>query len=233
MPETITPSCPARWYRLGGALLALLLSGPAALAQLSGAYTINSALPTGGTNYASFGAAATALTTSGVSGPVTFAVSGGPYTEQLRLPAIAGSSATNRITFDGGGRTLQFQTTAATAPAVVTLDGADYVTLNNLNITALTSSIASWGVQLVNNADNNVVSNCTVTTGVAFNCAGIVSGASSSSITAAGATANQNVTISGNTVQGGYYGIVAMGNTVAAPTPGVDRSRRSAGGGGT
>ncbi|MDO7850541.1 CARDB domain-containing protein [Hymenobacter convexus] len=221
MSETTTMPRPARWYRLGGALLALLLSGPAALAQLSGAYTINSALPTGGTNYASFGAAATALTTSGVSGPVTFAVSSGPYTEQLRLPAITGSSATNRITFNGNGRTIQFTPTVAAAPAVMTLDGADYITLNNLNVTALAGSTASWGVQLVNNADNNVVSNCTVTCGVAFNCAGIVSGASTTSITAAGATANQNVTITGNTVQGGYYGIVAMGNTAAAPTPGV------------
>ncbi|MDO7844965.1 right-handed parallel beta-helix repeat-containing protein [Hymenobacter sp. M29] len=222
MSETTTMMPrPARWYRLGGALLALLLSGPAALAQLSGAYTINSALPTGGTNYASFGAAATALTTSGVSGPVTFAVSGGPYTEQLKLPAITGSSATNRVTFNGNGRTLQFTPTVAAEPAVVILNGADFITLNNLNVTALTGTTASWGVQLVNNADNNVVSNCTVTAGIAFNCAGIVSGASTTSITGAGATANQNVTISGNTVQGGYYGIVAMGNTAAAPTPGV------------
>ncbi|MBF9141716.1 beta strand repeat-containing protein [Hymenobacter properus] len=219
MAETTTLPRPARWYRLGGALLALLLSGPAALAQLSGAYTINDAQPTGGTNFASFSAAAAALTTSGVSGPVTFSVSGGPYTEQLRLPVITGSSATNRITFNGNGRTLQFLSATAAEPATVSLNGADYVTVNNLNV--MSGATAGWGIQLVNNADNNVVSNCTVTSGVAFNCGGIVSGAAATSITAAGATANQNVTITGNTVQGGYYGISVMGNTVAAPTPGV------------
>jgi hypothetical protein len=211
----------ARWSRLGGALLALLLSGPAALAQLSGAYTINSALPTGGTNYPSFTAAATALAAGGVSGPVTFSVSGGPYTEQLRLPVIAGTSATNRVIFNGNGRTIQYMPLLAAEPAVVTLNGADFVTLNNLNVTALPNGVAGWGVQLVNNADNNTVSNCTITCGVAFTNAGIVSGASATSITGAGTTANQNVTITGNTVQGGYYGIVAMGATTAAPTPGV------------
>jgi hypothetical protein len=221
MSEKITVLQPARWFRLGAALLALLLSGPAALAQLSGAYTINSALPTGGTNYTSFTAAAAALAAGGVSGPVTFSVSGGPYTEQLRLPIITGTSATNRVTFNGNGRTIQYMPLVAAEPAVVTLNGADFITLNNLNVTALPNGAAGWGVQLVNNADNNVVSNCTVTSGVSFTNAGIVSGASTSSITGAGATANQNVTITGNTVQGGYYGIVVTGNTATAPTPGV------------
>jgi hypothetical protein len=221
MPETTTLPLPARWYRLGAALLALLLSGPAALAQLSGAYTINSALPTGGTNYASFTTAATALVSLGVSGPVTFSVSGGPYTEQLRLLPIPGASATNRVTFNGNGRTIQFMPVLAAEPAVVTLAGADFITLNNLSVTALPNGVAGWGVQLVNNADNNVVSNCTVTCEVLPSCAGIVSGASANIITGAGTAANQNVSITGNTVQGGYYGIVVMGATAAAPTPGV------------
>ena len=40
-------------------------------AQLNGVYTINSAVPTGGTNYQTFTAFATALNSQGVSGPVT------------------------------------------------------------------------------------------------------------------------------------------------------------------
>jgi CARDB/Secretion system C-terminal sorting domain len=212
-----------RGWRLAGALATLLLSGPAALAQLSGSYTINDALPTGGTNYASFSAAASALTTSGVSGPVTFSVSGGPYTEQLRLPAITGSSATNRITFNGNGRTIQFNATVAAEPAVITLNGADFVTLSNLTVTATGGATGTygWGIQLVGNADNDVVTGCTVNSGVAFNCAGIVSAATSTSMTSNGTTANQNVTITGNTINGGYYGIVTMGNSTTAPTPGI------------
>ncbi|MBF9144102.1 CARDB domain-containing protein [Hymenobacter properus] len=209
--------------RAAGVLVALLLSGPAALAQLSGAYTINSAQPTGGTNYASFGAAASDLATRGVSGPVTFSVSGGPYVEQLRLPAIAGSSATNRITFDGNGRTIQFQATVAAEPAVITLNGADFVTLNNLTVVATGGATGTygWGIQLVNNADDNVVSNCTVTCNTTASCAGIVSAATATSMTSTGTTASQKLTLSGNTVNGGTYGIVAMGNTSSAPTPGI------------
>ena len=223
MLQPFTTPTSRRW-RVAGALAALLLSGPAALAQLSGTYTINNALPTGGTNYASFAAAASALTTGGVSGPVTFNVSGGPYTEQLRLPVIVGSSATNRITFNGNGRTIQFAANVATAPAVVILDGADYVTVNNLVVTATgagTSSAPGWGIQLVNNADNNVVTGCTVNSGVAFNCAGIVSSGNSNGTTATGATTNQNVTITGNTINGGYYGISVMGNSATSPNAGV------------
>ena len=43
-------------------------------AQLSGTYTIDSATTTSGTNYQSFTAAVSALTTNGVSGAVTFNV---------------------------------------------------------------------------------------------------------------------------------------------------------------
>ncbi|RZK56584.1 MAG: hypothetical protein EOO59_09670, partial [Hymenobacter sp.] len=64
---------------------------------LSGAYTINSASPTAGTNFASFGDAATRLNLDGISGPTTFAVTGGPYTEQFLLGQVSGSSATNTI----------------------------------------------------------------------------------------------------------------------------------------
>ncbi|MBH8569043.1 T9SS type A sorting domain-containing protein [Microvirga sp. STS02] len=212
----------APWGRVA-ALGALLLSGPAALAQLSGTYTINDAQATGGTNYASFAAAATALNTNGVSGPVTFNVSGGPYTEQLRLQAVVGTSATNRITINGNGRTIQYNATVLTEPAVVTLNGTDYVTLNNLTVVATGGGTGSygWGIQLVNNADNDAVSNCTVTCGVTFNCAGIVSSGSASNMTGTGATTNQNLSITNNTVTGGYYGITAVGNSTTAPTPGI------------
>ncbi|MBP9180934.1 MAG: right-handed parallel beta-helix repeat-containing protein, partial [Bacteroidia bacterium] len=68
---------------------------------LSGNYTIN---PSGSglTNYTTFTAARTDLVNCGVSGPVTFTVSAGTYTEQVLLTAISGASSTNTITFDGG-----------------------------------------------------------------------------------------------------------------------------------
>ena len=217
--------------RLGGGLAALLLllTSPAAFAQLSGAYTINSTQPTAGTNYASFTAAAAALTTGGVSGPVTFTVSGGPYTEQVSLGPITGSTAASRVTFNGGGSVIQFGSNTATQRAVVTLNGADFVTINNLAVDATVGGTSTatygWGIQLLNNSENNVISNCTVTaalTGTTTNFAGIVSNASTTSLTTTGATASQNLTLQNNTVTGGYSGItvVGTGNT-GAPILGV------------
>jgi Right handed beta helix region/CARDB len=226
---------PGRVLAVGLSLAALLTAAPGAHAQtpLSGNYTINNAQPTGGTNFASFTDAAAALTANGVSGPVTIGVSGGPYLEQVSLPVITGSSSINRLTINGNGRTLRFSPTNSAQRAVLTLNGTDFVTLNNLVVDAAnagTPGTYGWGIQLLNSADNNVVSGCTVTATTsgstsanATNFAGIVANASTTSLTSAatGVTANQNLTLQNNTVMGGYYGIVAVGTSASAPMGGV------------
>jgi hypothetical protein len=90
---------------------ALVLLTMPAFAQLSGTYTIDPA-GSGSTNYLSFTDAVSALTTSGVSGPVTFNVAAGTYNEQITIGAITGSSATNRVTFQ--------KAPSASSPAVLT-----------------------------------------------------------------------------------------------------------------
>lgn len=100
---------------------ALVLLTMPAFAQLSGTYTINPA-GTGTSNYASFSAAVTALTTSGVSGAVTFNVAQGTYTEQVTINAITGTSTTNKITFKAA--------TTNTLPVNVTFAGATAATNN-------------------------------------------------------------------------------------------------------
>jgi hypothetical protein len=203
-----------------GALLAIMLPNSAAWAQaLSGAYTINSAAPTAGTNFASFTAAAAALNTNGVSGPVTLTVSGGPYTEQISLNQLSGSSATNRVTINGGGRTLQFGSSTSAQRAVITLNGTDYVTINNLLVDATEGGTSTatygWGIQLLNAADNVTISNCTVTSSLVststVNFAGIVANNSATSPTGGG-NAGSNLTVENNTIIGGYYGIKVVGN---------------------
>ena len=57
-------------------------------ALAGGAYTINNQLPTAGTNFASFTAAAAALNNGGVAGAATFSVLNGPYTEQFLLNEV-------------------------------------------------------------------------------------------------------------------------------------------------
>lgn len=157
-------SAAKRWSRLAGAGL-LLLAGLKAQAQtsnaLSGTYTINSAQPTGGTNFANFTSVATRLVADGVSGPVTFTVSGGPYDEQFALGVVPGASATNTVTINGGGSTIKYSAASTSQRAVVLLNGADYVTLNNLVVDA-TAGTYGYGIHLTNNADNNRITNNTV-----------------------------------------------------------------------
>jgi hypothetical protein len=198
----------------------LVLAGLGAQAQaLSGAYTINSALPTGGTNFASFTEVASRLSFSGVAGPVTIAVTGGPYTEQFLLGTIPGTSATNTIVVNGGGSTLQFASANTNQRAVVQLNGADYVTISNLVINA-TGGTYGYGIQLTSNADNNTISNNTINSDLAAtstNFAGIVLSGTATSASSTGDVGSGNL-IQGNTVNGGYYSITLFGNATTLST---------------
>ena len=152
--------------RLAAAAL-VLLSLPV-FSQLSGTYTIDPS-GTGTTNYASFTAAVSALTTSGVSGPVTFNVAAGTYSEQIVIGAITGSSATNRVTFQKaptatGAAVLTFAATS-TANYTVQLTAASNLTFKDLTLanTAATGQtvggIVEYGgstsnIQFINNTFN-------------------------------------------------------------------------------
>ena len=70
-------------------------------AQLSGTYTINGGQATAGTNFQTFSAAWSALTSQGVNGAVVFNCVEGTYTEQVYYynNSIAGTSTTNTVTF--------------------------------------------------------------------------------------------------------------------------------------
>jgi parallel beta-helix repeat protein len=207
-------SATQRWSGALGTGLLLLASLGAQAQALSGAYTINGAQPTGGTNFATFTEVASRLSISGVAGPVTIAVTGGPYTEQFLLGTIPGVSATNTIVVNGGGSTLQFAPSNTNQRAVVLLNGADYVTLDNLIINA-TGGTYGFGIQLTSAADNNRITNNTINadlTATSTNFAGIVVSGSATSAVGAGDAGSSN-TIEGNTVTGGYYGISVVGSS--------------------
>jgi gliding motility-associated-like protein len=183
---------------------------------VSGTYTINSAVVTGGTNFQSFSDAVSFIE-CGVSGPVVFNVvtGSGPYDEQVVIPAIPGASATNTITFNGNGATIHYKSTVNTKPAVIKLDGADYITINNLKITADGSGYSEYGfgIHLTNDADFNTISNCTILSDLlsdAQNFTGItISGGNF--FTDEDSKCDNN-TISGNTITGGFYGITLYGS---------------------
>ncbi|PZF73696.1 beta strand repeat-containing protein [Taibaiella soli] len=196
-------------------LLTLCASVPGAYAQLAGGtYTINSAQLTGGANFASFTDAATALG-AGVSGPVVINVASasGPYTEQVTIPLIPGSSTTNTVTINGNGNALNYAATGSPY-ATLSLNNADYVTINNLTVGS-TGTAGGFAIQLINNADHNTISNCTVNMAAStFSFNGICINGSTSISTITNSLCDSN-TISNNTINGGYYGITVIGDPAA------------------
>lgn len=108
------------------ALLSLTALLPA---QLSGNYTID---PAGGPGiYVTFQDAVNAAVSSGVSGPVTFVVNPGTYTESVSIVQIPGASATNTVTF------------LALVPGLVHLVGA---TTHTFSFSGVTAARAGWVV---------------------------------------------------------------------------------------
>lgn len=183
---------------------------------VTGTFTINSALPTGGANFTSFNDAVNYIK-CGISGPVTFNVSGGPYAEQVTIPAIGGASAINTITFNGNGATLAYNTSDANNRTAIILNGAKHLIIDSLNVDVSAGSYG-WGILLMNRADSNIIRRCTITTntsGTSENYIGILINGTATptfSTGSAGNNGNGNL-ISGNTINGGYYGIFVYGST--------------------
>ncbi|MFC5269454.1 T9SS type A sorting domain-containing protein [Adhaeribacter terreus] len=172
---------------------------------LSGNYTINKNAAASATNFTSVIAAVQALATCGVSGPVTFTVApnSGPYAGVVTLPVISGTSATNKITFEGNGNIISGSGTQG----LLTFNGADHVKVNNFRLDVDQAS-TGHGVFFTNASDNDIVSNCTVNLSVASTAleqSGIRAGASG------GNNAN-NLLLQNNIVNGGTYGIILFGN---------------------
>ena len=181
-----------------------------------GTYTINSALPTSGSNFHSFSDFGTAIQYA-ISGPVIVNVTAGTYNEKLYLNEICGVSSTNTITINGNGATLNYVSSNTNNRGIITLDGTDYVTINNLNLKGYSTSATNyaWGVFITNNADNDTISNCTITldsNATTSNYAGIVT---SGSFTNPLFTPSEcdYVSLTNNTVNGGLYGITIVGDT--------------------
>jgi hypothetical protein len=127
---------------------------------MSGTYTINPAIATGGTNFSSFADATSELNACGVSSPVTINIAPGLYIERLHLFSVPGASATNTITFNGtGADTLVWDQTGP--QATVLIDNTPHVTLNGMIIANLVSA-EGWGVLVTNNSDTVTINNCTV-----------------------------------------------------------------------
>jgi parallel beta-helix repeat protein len=184
-------------------------------AGLSGIYTIDSAIVTGGTNFQSFTDFNAALQSLGVCGPVVANVAplSGPYNEQVIINEVLGASAVNSITINGNLETLTFGSTNTNERGVIKLNGADHIIIDSLTIVA--TGTYGFGIHLLNDADSNTISNCQIDAGTAVtstNYAGIAISNSATSATGTGNSSCDYNSITGNTITGGYYGITLVAN---------------------
>jgi len=181
---------------------------------VSGNYTINKALPTGGSNFQSFTDAINYVS-CGIDAPVVFTVvpGSGPYQEQVSIPFIGGTSGTNTITFKCKGETISMLAGTAANLPVITLNDADHIIIDSLVVDCSTSPYG-WGVLLTNKADSNVIKNCTIinefTSTSMFAHNGILINGSNQTLSTSGNNGNYNL-IANNTIIGGTYGVYIWG----------------------
>ena len=181
------------------------------VSSLNGLYTIDNTIPTGGINYNSFADAMNALNICGVSGPTTFHVNQGTYTEQINLTSIIGSSPVNTVTFkaDPTNTAAAIMTYSANATLnnyVVRFDGVENIIIDSLTINP-TGATYAYGFYFPTTANNITIKNCEI------------NGNTNSTSSLAAAIYNQsgasnlsnNVTIDNNTINGGSYGVYWWG----------------------
>src|SRR5690554_6440232 len=181
--------------------------------QMAGTYTVGA---TGDFN--TFTEAVNELNTCGISAPVVLnaIVGAGPFNEQLVIEEILNASATNTVTINGNGEILT-STTLTGSRSLILLDGADYITIDSFNLVTQ-SATNNFVIQLTNDADHNTIINNTVDmsstiANTGSTNAGILISGSLTSATAVTGLSGSNNSIIGNTIKGGYYGIVISGQS--------------------
>jgi hypothetical protein len=187
------------------------LNKNASAPALSGTYTIGGATP----DFPDIVSAVNELNARGICAAVTFNVDAlsGPYTGQLKLNDIPGTSAINTITFNGNGATI-IDTISSTESAnryIVYLNGTDHTTFDNFTITYHSSSTYGNPVVIGAGANYNAIKNCNILLDVnasSTNFMGIVfTGDPAATVPAA---SSYNV-IENNTIEGGYLGVGIYG----------------------
>lgn len=186
-------------------------------APVSGSYTINHTQITGGNNFQTFAEAINHIS-CGINGPVVFDVlaNTGPYIEQVVFPEIPGTSATNTITVNGNGNTVQFAP-PATARHIMQFRGTDYVTINDL-IIKTTDDTHGWAVHLTREADHITLKRCMLSVASVTQSEGTLGNSialvASSSYTLVSQGNNTNfLTVDSCTLEGGYQSIYLAGST--------------------
>ncbi len=187
---------------------------------VSGTFTIDNSLPAStATEFISFNDAYNKIK-CGINGPVVFNVvnNATPYNEQLIMNEVPGASATNTVTFNGNGATINFLSTNTNERAVIKLNGADHTIFDSLNVIPLGTTTAQFGFgfHLINNADSNTIKRCSIINNITLtsaNYAGIVLSGTATSSTFGASLSDGNL-FDRNTIIGGQLGIAIIGDAV-------------------
>ena len=140
-------------------LLLLLISFSALSNPLQGNYTINSGTATGGSNFNSWIDFQQSIVSNGISGLVSVDVmTDEPSSSQIVFANIEGASNSNRIMINGHGKMLS----ANIADAVILFSGADYITIDSLQINNSSSNPLAIGIRFRNSSDYNTISRCLI-----------------------------------------------------------------------
>ena len=126
-------------------------------ATLSGTYTVG----TGG-DFSTLDGVRNALVATGVSGPVTFRISAGTYTELISLNEISGASATNTITIqsaDANADSVVWENTTNSSNIknyVLNLNGTDHIRLKHITFKHQ-GSVAARNITLIGVVDLSLI----------------------------------------------------------------------------
>ena len=188
-----------------------------------GTYTINGTA--GPNNFATIDAAIAAMTPAGICGPIVFNIAPGTYTRTtaITIPAIAGASNINTITFNGQNKNTCIIEGSIASSGIFVLNAARYVklrnmTVNNTNATspcAIAAVGSTRGIGITNVIARVPVQTSTSSTGYVINFTGSVNGSG------VAAAAYDSVTIDSCRTVGGGYGIVTYGSSVASANSGI------------
>ncbi len=141
--------------------------------QLNGTYTIGS-----GGDYSTITSSIIDLVTSGVSGPVTFNILPGIYTDLVTIDSIPGSSPVNRIIFQsqtGNRDDVLWKDSLNFSAALIELNKADYITFRNISFLNDVSLFIQYVFYLSLNCDGIIISNNNISSLATFESYGIYS----------------------------------------------------------
>lgn len=180
---------------------------------LNGNYTIDSAVPTGGTNFQSFNDFAISINANGVAGHVTATVAegSGPYEEQVVFNNIPGTGPNATVTLEGNAETLTALTNT-TDRHVVRLTNCQYFHINNLKVVRDSAALSGfYAIHIFSTGSHITISNCEVDmSGSNSTLVGAYIASGSTTSILEGGNFN-NITITQNYSQGGGYGASVFG----------------------